>query len=412
MRPEFHFTARHGWINDPHGITVRDGTYHAFYQYLPGSTVWAPNCHWGHASGTDLMSLTELPVAIAPGDGDDGIWTGSLVVDDEGQAHVFYTATTQPDIGIGRIRHAVATRGDFISWTKGAVVAEAPEGLDLIAYRDPFVVRDRDAWRMFVGAGGADGTAMALSYRSDSLEDWTYEGVALQRSADERDPVWLGTLWECPQFIEVDTVHAMVSSVWDADVLHYAGYALGSYETGKFDAKTWGRLTYGPSYYAPSFFRDAEGRPSLLFWMRGVHDLDAGWAGAHSVPYLLSGDGDRLSATPHPDVERYRAPAVPDGVVPGLAADAVWSPRPGDTLVVLSSGEQVISVDAGPNRLVAHVDGQDWEMPYSGGDIRVVLDAQTIEISCPSGLLGLVAQPLGDSLRVLAGEVAVYPLVR
>jgi hypothetical protein len=36
MRPEFHFTAEQGWINDPHGITVRDGVYHAFYQYVPG----------------------------------------------------------------------------------------------------------------------------------------------------------------------------------------------------------------------------------------------------------------------------------------------------------------------------------------------------------------------------------------
>jgi beta-fructofuranosidase len=412
MRPEFHFTAEQGWINDPHGITVRDGVYHVFYQYVPGSTVWSPNCHWGHAFGPDLMSLKELPVAIAPGDGDDGIWTGSLVVDDDGQVQAFYTATTQPDYGIGRIRRAAPTDRDLTSWTKGEVVAEAPAGLDLIVYRDPFVVRDPDAWRMFVGAGSADGTAMALSYCSNSLDEWTYEGVALQRSTHDRDPVWLGALWECPQFIEVDGCHAMVSSVWDADELHYAGYALGVYKTGKFDAQTWGRLTYGPSYYAPSFFRDAQGRPCLLFWMRGVHDLDAGWAGAHSVPYLLGSDGDRLTAIPHPAVERYRGNAVSDGFVAGLAADAVWSPQESDALVVTSSERQVIRVDVLPERLIAHVDGQDWEMPYTGGDIRLVVDAQTIEISCPSGVLGLVSHPLGGSLRVLAADAAVYPLVR
>ncbi|MFT2568526.1 hypothetical protein ACMWP8_29135, partial [Escherichia coli] len=36
MRPALHFTARSGWINDPHGITWRDGEYHAFFQYVPG----------------------------------------------------------------------------------------------------------------------------------------------------------------------------------------------------------------------------------------------------------------------------------------------------------------------------------------------------------------------------------------
>ena len=32
--------------------------------------------HWGHAKGPDLLSLEELPIAIAPGDGDGGVWTG------------------------------------------------------------------------------------------------------------------------------------------------------------------------------------------------------------------------------------------------------------------------------------------------------------------------------------------------
>ena len=64
MRPTLHFTARSGWINDPHGITYRDGRYHVFFQYVPDRTSWAPNCHWGHATGPDLLSLTEHSVAM------------------------------------------------------------------------------------------------------------------------------------------------------------------------------------------------------------------------------------------------------------------------------------------------------------------------------------------------------------
>ena len=35
IRPLLHFTAGEGWINDPHGLTYREGTYHLFFQYVP-----------------------------------------------------------------------------------------------------------------------------------------------------------------------------------------------------------------------------------------------------------------------------------------------------------------------------------------------------------------------------------------
>ena len=332
VRPEFHYTADQGWINDPHGITYRDGQYHSFFQFVPDSTVWAPNCHWGHAVGPDLLSLTTLPVAIAPGDGDEGIWSGALVQDDAGATRIFYTSTSRPNIGIGRVRVATPVDDSWIEWTKGDVVADAPAELDVLNYRDPFVMRDGDQWRMFVAAGLTDGTATALSYRSADLESWEYEGIAIERSTNETEPVWMGALWECPQIIEVDGRHVMVSSIWDDDVLLHVGYAIGTYADGRFTAETWGRLTYGPSYYAPSFFRDADGRPCLTFWMRGVHDLDAGWASAHSLPHVLSLDGDALVATPHPDVERYRSEAAG-----GTALDVVWTPGDTGELVVESA---------------------------------------------------------------------------
>ena len=102
---------------------------------------------------------------------------------------VFYTSTTQPDIGIGRVRVATPDDEDWIAWSKGAVVAEAPAELDIIAYRDPFVRagarRVADVPRR---PDSADGTATALSYRSGDLAGWEYEGIALQRSTNEVDP--------------------------------------------------------------------------------------------------------------------------------------------------------------------------------------------------------------------------------
>jgi beta-fructofuranosidase len=411
MRPVLHFTANSGWINDPHGITFRNGQYDVFFQYVPGQTVWGPNCHWGHAVGPDLMSLQERGVAIAPGEGDGGIWTGSLVTDDEGRARAFYTSTSAPDYGIGRIRVATPRDEEWLDWRKGEFVADAPPGLDIVAYRDPFVRREAAAWRMFVGAGLSDGTAMALSYTSYDLDTWDYAGVALQRSTAETDPVWMGTLWECPQIFELDGRAVMVSSVWDADMLHYAGYAVGSYADGRFRAESWGRLTFGDSYYAPSLFTDADERPCLLFWMRGIGDPDAGWEGAHSVPYALSLEGDRLIATPHPDVARHRRPATGSGTVSALVADITWNDADGGSLIIESGAAVAVTIYRDGETLRVRSAGSEATMPVSG-PVRVLIDGPVLEVSSPAGLFGAAIRPAGGDLTVTAttGGLDVFPL--
>ncbi|GAA4408965.1 hypothetical protein GCM10023168_27040 [Fodinibacter luteus] len=417
-RPLVHLTPRTGWVNDPLGLTWHAGRYHLFAQHVPGSVDWSPACHWSHATSEDLLRWRHQPVALAPGDGDAGVWSGCVVVDERdpaATARLFYTSVADGALDVGSIRVARPLDDDWTAWEKGPVVVTVPEGYDVTAFRDPFVLRDGDRWRMLVGGGLADGTAVAWTWVSPDLETWTPDGELARRHTSRTDPVWTGSAWECPQLLVIDDRWVLLLSVWEPGTGHHAAYALGELADGRFTATAWARLSFGPAPYAPSAFVDREGRPGVIHWLRGVLDPDGAWAGALSVPHVLSLDGDVLVAEPHPVVTTgpvVGVAAADHGVELPAAAWVEWDAsgehrgEPVRLALTDATGTHVAELVREGARVTVTTAAGSWDLPTSiaspapSRPTGILIDHLVLEVFTHAGVLGAPLPPATGPVRL------------
>jgi beta-fructofuranosidase len=361
-----HVTPEVGWLNDPVGGLLHGRRYHLFFQSVPGATHWQPACGWAHLVSDDLVRWRHLPAALAPGQGDDGVWSGSAVLDGDGPVLV-YTSVAGDDLDRGAIALARPLDAELVGWRKDGVVLRPPADPDVVAFRDPYVSGRPGEWRMVVGAGLRGRGGAVLAYRSADLRSWVAEGVLATAAG-------LGDIWECPQYVDLDGP-ALIVSVWSGGRLDRVAASRGSEVDGRFRPGPWRTLGYGGSAYALTTYRDRAGRLVGTAWLRSAVENPPGWAGMLSLPVLLSaGPGGGASVAPHPDLDTLRAGSLPvrggrcalDGV-----ADLEVELRSGATLRLDGAFDLV---RAGDELVAGRV-----RVPTRSDRMRVVVDRGVVE---------------------------------
>ena len=318
FRPEVHYTAEKGWINDPNGLTYVDGTYHLFAQYYPEPHK-GPK-HWSHAVSQDLLHWQHLPVALAP-DELGAMFSGSAVVDREnasgfgagGKAPMvlMYTAHGEHE------QQCIAYSTDYVHFTKYAGNPVIPN-TEIRNFRDPKVFPNpiRGGWSMALAAHDR-----VHFYASQDLRHWEKTG--------EFGPEgnFMPGQWQCPDLFPL-TIHGEEKWV----LVISMGHQRTQYFTGTFDGDTFRcdmpyqpvkLLDQGFDNYAGVTFNGTEDR-ILISWATSwvyARKLPTGvFCGYLSMPRRLSladtpKGGLRLAAVPA--AQPFQAAPCSTGELPG-----------------------------------------------------------------------------------------------
>lgn len=259
-RPQFHFTTRRGWVNDPNGLIYYEGEYHLFYQHNPYEREWE-NMSWGHAVSKDLVHWEELAVALHP-DKLGTMFSGSAVIDYDNTAGfnkgktpamvAFYTADNA-DREIQCVAYSLDKGRTWTKYEKNPVI-DSKEKWNSRDTRDPKVFWYKPGKHWVMALNERDGHSI---YTSKNLKDWNFESHVTG-------------FWECPDLFELPVDGDKNKTKW---VMYGAS---GTYMIGSFDGKAFtpetGKLLYttGSIYAAQTYSNipESDGRRIQIGWGR------------------------------------------------------------------------------------------------------------------------------------------------
>ena len=320
-RPQYHFSPREHWTNDPNGLVYFEGEYHLFFQYNPFGDQWG-HMTWGHAVSRDLLHWEQLPPAI-PEENGIMIFTGSTVVDEQNTSGLcvdrkpclvaIYTGHTpknkeQPAL---QTQNLAFSNDRGRTWTKysGNPVLD----LHMSDFRDPKVFWSRQAARWVMVVALPNDYKVRI-YGSTDLRRWSL-------LSDFGPAGATGGQWECPELFELPLEGAQNETRWVLKIGLNPGalqggsgeqYFVGSFDGTRFTndnpvSKTmW--TDYGKDCYCALTFNNLpRGHATVMVgWMNNwqyAKDLPTSpWRGQMTFPRSLrlrkTPEGMRLVQTP------------------------------------------------------------------------------------------------------------------
>ncbi len=279
LRPQFHFSSKRNWLNDPNGMLFDGKNYHLFFQHNPLSSQWG-NMTWGHAISPDMIRWTQLEHALLPYRVDrrtGTIFSGTAVVDHNnslgkqlGETRTlvaFFTFAAKPTF-YQAMAYSTDNGSTWTYWNEGRAVVPN-QGFDK-EERDPKVFWHEASkqWVMLLWVQINPGRVRFFT--SKNLTDWE---VASDLMRD-----WA---FEC-----MDMVHLPVDGdndnmkwvIYDASF----DYEIGTFDGTRFESETPAlKLGRGNFYAAQTFNNSPDGRAVQIGWMRGGPDSSV----VYSLPF-------------------------------------------------------------------------------------------------------------------------------
>ncbi len=276
FRQCFHLMPVTGWLNDPNGLCMFQGVFHAFFQYSPFDAQGGVKL-WGHCTSENMVDWKQEGAALYPDSPFDchGVYSGNVLVED-GRMYLYYTGNVKLDgdydyIHTGRESNTVLTVSeDGKTFGPKKVLMQNHDYPEFVTchVRDPKVWKEGDRYYMIQGARTKGDQGTALLFVSSDKENWTYSGQITTREK-------FGCMWECPEYLEIGrrkvlsaSVQGLTGGEWKNRNVYQSGYFFveGDFP-GDCQLSEYHLWDYGFDFYAPQSFRTEDGRMIQIGWM-------------------------------------------------------------------------------------------------------------------------------------------------
>lgn len=322
-RPQYHFSARRGWINDPNGLIWHDGLYHLYYQHNPFEREWE-NMTWGHATSPDLLHWTEHAPVLHP-DSLGTMFSGSAVFDKDNTSG--FGTKKNPPIVYAYTADRSDREAQCIAYSlDGGMTLHKFEGNPIIDSHEKWQSHDTRDPRLFwysplqASPEGEGKDCATLPTRGEMEGGWWVlvlnerDGHSIYTSYNLRDWTFrshVSGFWECPDLFPL--------AVDDNpnDVRWVMLGASNTYMIGRFDGKTFTpesgkhRFSTGSIYAAQTFNDVPDGRRIQIGWANLGH-RGMPFCGQMLLPTELklrtTKDGVRLLSKPIAEVATLLKP--------------------------------------------------------------------------------------------------------